>query len=568
MRSADEIDFTEFVAGSSRHLLGLAYLLTWDPQVAGDLLQVALERAYRRWPSLNREGLPEDCVREVMVKTAIKHRGRHGPSAVVELDDAQVGAPDGSDEAAARIALVGGVVAMPANQRAVLVLRYFESLGDAQAAATMGVSVGAVRNHCHRALLQLATVIAESQIGWDALSPAGLEQVLREVFDLVGTSMVAAPGLVGPVRQRVRAQRRRTSWVAAVVVLVLGVAGAVVAGSRSAKAPEAAPKLPPPRFRVEAFNVESMAIGGNQLYVAMNAYPRGQLTAYDRTTGAPLRTVGLPAGPKSVVVGSDGTVWVTFYPSNAGRRAGVAEFSADLSRRSTLLTDDRYLDADTFDVVPLGDNRALLATDHGLVTVALPRLDGRRIAEAGRGNAHLAVLPNQHVGAPTHLAALSNGNIAALLSSDGGQSRLVLRHGSAEFTGTAMTVAASPDGLWVTTGAGRRAVLRRLSTSLTPLPVGTAVRTVSLPGGADRVWTSNRTVWIATDRQRISLACFAFSSPSDEPTATVALPAADSMEATDPVVTGDLTIVPSPQAVYVASPYGIDSYPVPASCRS
>ncbi len=56
MRAADDADFSSFVAASSRRLLRGAYLITGDLAEAEDLLQTALERAYRRWPSIRAEG--------------------------------------------------------------------------------------------------------------------------------------------------------------------------------------------------------------------------------------------------------------------------------------------------------------------------------------------------------------------------------------------------------------------------------------------------------------------------------------------------------------------------------
>jgi hypothetical protein len=75
-------------------------------------------------------------------------------------------------------------------------------------------------------------------------------------------------------------------------------------------------------------------------------------------------------------------------------------------------------------------------------------------------------------------------------------------------------------------------------------------------------------VWVGTDEARIRLTCFAFSSPTDEPTGSIKLPVADSVEVVDPVISGDLTIVAAQDALYVASPFDITSYPVPAACRT
>jgi len=59
MRAADDADFSNFVAASSGRLLRSAYLITGHLAEAEDLLQTALERAYRRWPSIRQKDVPE-----------------------------------------------------------------------------------------------------------------------------------------------------------------------------------------------------------------------------------------------------------------------------------------------------------------------------------------------------------------------------------------------------------------------------------------------------------------------------------------------------------------------------
>jgi hypothetical protein len=394
-----------------------------------------------------------------------------------------------------------------------------------------------------------------------------IEQELLEVFDAVGSTMSPSPDLADQVRSRVRTHRQRMAAVVAVVVLAVGGVTVVVANHGLGKAPQQITAGPQPRFRVSDSNVVAMAVRGNTLYVATNVYPKGLVTAYDRTSGATVRNASLPAGPSAIVVASDGTVWVTFYPSNAGHRAGVVEFSPTLSQRAVLLTNDRYLDAAPFDVLPLGRGIALVATEQGTVEVTLPRLGAAEPVQANRSNAAVAESAGHQFGSTTRLAALPNDAVATMLTSDGGQSRLVLSKGSAQFNGTEMTIASSPEGLWVTSGTGNSASLKLLDNTFAPLPTGEAINTTSLPGGADRVWTSGRTVWVATERRRVHLTCFAYASPTSGPSATITLPIADSVQRTDPIATGDVTIAPTGQTVYVSSPYGITSYPVPAVCR-
>jgi RNA polymerase sigma-70 factor (sigma-E family) len=151
VRSADDADFTEFVAGSSRRLLGLAYLLTGDADAAASLLDGALERTYRRWPRLNRDGAPEAYVRRMLINATTAGWRRQK----------RVGRPGNEDGAAPADALMNAVATLPARQRTALVLRYYEGFTDEQAAAVMGCSLGAFESQQARAIGRLRALRPE-----------------------------------------------------------------------------------------------------------------------------------------------------------------------------------------------------------------------------------------------------------------------------------------------------------------------------------------------------------------------------------------------------------------------
>jgi RNA polymerase sigma-70 factor (sigma-E family) len=166
MRAADDADFTAFVAASSRRLLRSAYLITGDLGDAEDLLQTALERAYRRWPSIRRADVPEAYVRRIIVTSAIngsrRRRVRSSP-----LDEALLlGRPDPVLEGTAgRVALAALVRQLPAGQRAVLVLRYFDDLTEAETARVLGCTVGTVKSQHARAMARLRGLVADQRDG-------------------------------------------------------------------------------------------------------------------------------------------------------------------------------------------------------------------------------------------------------------------------------------------------------------------------------------------------------------------------------------------------------------------
>jgi RNA polymerase sigma-70 factor (sigma-E family) len=153
--------FDEFVKGRSARLFTLALLLTGHHRAeAEDLLQGALERAFRRWPHICRRGDPEPYVRRMLVNAAIDHRRllRRHPEAVLPLRSAALAVADRADELADRDQLLRAMALLPARQRAVLALRYFEDLTEAQAAEVLGCTTGTVKSQTSRALARLRAI--------------------------------------------------------------------------------------------------------------------------------------------------------------------------------------------------------------------------------------------------------------------------------------------------------------------------------------------------------------------------------------------------------------------------
>jgi len=154
-----EVDeaFEEFVRGRSTHLFRLALALTgWDRTAAEDVLQIAFERAYRHRRQLFRHGSAEPYVRRVVVNAAIDWRRARRRRAEQSLDAAVgMAAADRTGQVADRDALVRALAAVAPKQRAVLVMRYWEDVPDAEIAAALNCSAGTVRSQASRALARL-----------------------------------------------------------------------------------------------------------------------------------------------------------------------------------------------------------------------------------------------------------------------------------------------------------------------------------------------------------------------------------------------------------------------------
>lgn len=156
-RVADDQDFSEFVTACGGRLLHAADLLTGDHARAEDLVQHALERAWLRWPRL-RDGNPEGYVRRTMLNAYLdwwrRLRWRELPEDAGGATHRQ-GRPDHAVDVARRDAVQRALRALTARERAVVVLRFWCDLSEAQIAAELRVKPGTVKSTVARATTKL-----------------------------------------------------------------------------------------------------------------------------------------------------------------------------------------------------------------------------------------------------------------------------------------------------------------------------------------------------------------------------------------------------------------------------
>jgi RNA polymerase sigma-70 factor (sigma-E family) len=154
----DEAEFEAFVARSGRRLLRTAYLLCGDRGEAQDLVQVVLERTARRWAKL--DGAPEAYARTVLVNASTdRWRRRSSRFGEVPGQVPDTSVIDVADGVVLRGSLIAALRQLTARQRALLVLRYFEDVSESEAAALLGISVGAVKSGTSRALDRLRDLV-------------------------------------------------------------------------------------------------------------------------------------------------------------------------------------------------------------------------------------------------------------------------------------------------------------------------------------------------------------------------------------------------------------------------
>ena len=162
--SVDE-DFADFVRARWGSLYRLAYLLAASPTGAEDLLQTTLEKAYVNWRRIGQMEYPEAYVRRMLANTLVSSRRRHWnrerpTDALPEVagDSAEMPVLD-------RSLLWPLVCALPDRQRAVIVLRYYEDLSEAQIAEALGCARGTVKSQASAGIAALRRAAAAAGVG-------------------------------------------------------------------------------------------------------------------------------------------------------------------------------------------------------------------------------------------------------------------------------------------------------------------------------------------------------------------------------------------------------------------
>jgi RNA polymerase sigma-70 factor (sigma-E family) len=188
--------FEEFVAGSSAHLFTLARLLTGGHRAeAEDLLQSAYERTFRHWKRICQREDPERHVRQALINASVDRwrRLRRRPEEPMRFPGGEPPVADRAAEIADRDLLLRGLAALPVRQRAVLVLRYFEDLTEAQAAEALSCSVGTVKSQSARALARLRQLTGEGDPALRAREDSGAGEV-RQAGEAGQARQAAGPG--------------------------------------------------------------------------------------------------------------------------------------------------------------------------------------------------------------------------------------------------------------------------------------------------------------------------------------------------------------------------------------
>ena len=161
--------FERLVADVTDNLVRTGYLMTWDVSETEDLVQETLFRIARRWNRVRSMDYPAAYARRILVNLVIDgQRGRSRRNEELESDEGTI--DNLIDDAATRV-LRGiddasefrwALAELPRQMRAVIVLRYWEDLPEAEVAELLSCSVGTVKSTASRGIVRLREVLGRS----------------------------------------------------------------------------------------------------------------------------------------------------------------------------------------------------------------------------------------------------------------------------------------------------------------------------------------------------------------------------------------------------------------------
>lgn len=160
-------DFEQWLEAREPALLRLAHLLADDPHTAADLVQTTLTKMYLAWPRISSQapgGKDVDVdayARRVLINTHRSWWRRAFRRREVAAEVLPEGATTDRHDDGRAAAVWALVQTLAPRQRAVVVLRYYEDLSEAEIAEVLQISPGTVKSQCSRALASLRAHLPE-----------------------------------------------------------------------------------------------------------------------------------------------------------------------------------------------------------------------------------------------------------------------------------------------------------------------------------------------------------------------------------------------------------------------
>jgi RNA polymerase sigma-70 factor (sigma-E family) len=168
-RNADRA-VTELYSLHYHRLVRLAALLVRDVPTAEDVVQDSFAATHDGWQRLRDADSALAYLRQAVVnrsRSVLRHRAvteKYPEKPAPDMPSAEHGALAQLE----RSAVIAALRKLPGRQREAIVLRYYADLSEAEIAAAMGISCGAVKSHTARAMAALRADLEQQDQAWKA----------------------------------------------------------------------------------------------------------------------------------------------------------------------------------------------------------------------------------------------------------------------------------------------------------------------------------------------------------------------------------------------------------------
>jgi RNA polymerase sigma-70 factor (sigma-E family) len=155
------VEFAEFAAVAAPRLRRTAFLLCHDWHLAQDLTQTALAKTYVAWKRLRRNGNPEAFTQKVMLRVFLDQQRRRSSAEVIMPEIPETARQEHSE---LRLALLDALGRLPARDRAIVVLRYWQDLSIDTTAELLELPVATVKTQSSRSLAKLRALLQDDRV--------------------------------------------------------------------------------------------------------------------------------------------------------------------------------------------------------------------------------------------------------------------------------------------------------------------------------------------------------------------------------------------------------------------
>ena len=159
---------TELYSLHYRTLVRVAVLLVRDVPTAEDVVQDSFVAMHEGWQRLRNAESALAYLRHAVLnrsRSVLRHRAvveKYPEKPSPDMPSAEHGALVQLE----RSAVIAALRKLPGRQREAIVLRYYADFSEAEVAAAMGISCGAVKSHTARAMAALRTGLAQRGPAW------------------------------------------------------------------------------------------------------------------------------------------------------------------------------------------------------------------------------------------------------------------------------------------------------------------------------------------------------------------------------------------------------------------